>query len=211
MNGKTGRVVVACCALCAAAGLVAFMVVRTGGVKAAPQVLSDVGKFRAGAALGEERAGFSGRAKLMVFASAGDPGWSALQACLTNPALEAELSVFTPVLIDEQVDLATEDVLRERDGLRVVVRALNGKFLGGLQVGFRCDELVDLLHSIRANTTLGLERSPIYSLLMRTPEPIDALLQEGKRADAEKAVEFLIEFEGSGSPAVAAAEARLGQ
>jgi hypothetical protein len=209
MNGKTGRVILVCCGLCAVAGVLSFGIMRSGGVGAAPQALTDVGRFRVGAALGEERAGFSGRAQLMVFASADDPGWSALQACLTDPTLEAELSSFTPVLIDERVDIAAEEVLRQRDSLRVVVRGLNGKFLGGLAVGFRCDELVELLRSIGANTIMAPDKSPIYSVLLRTSEPIDSLMNEGQRAQAERFVEFLREFEGGGSPAVVAAESRL--
>jgi hypothetical protein len=211
MNGKMGRVVVACCVLCAAAGGVAFMIMRTGGVRAAPQVLADVGRFRVGAALGEERAGFSGLPKLQVFASADDPAWSTIQACLTSAAVEAELSFFTPVLIDERLEPEVEQVLHERDGLRVVVRGLNGKFLGGLPAGFRCDELVEILRSIRANTIMAPDKSPIYSLLLQTAEPIDSLLNEGQRAAAEKFVGFLSEFEGASSPAVLAAEARLGR
>ena len=156
-------------------------------------------------------AGFSGLPKLMVFASPNDPGWTALQVCLVDPVLEAELSAFTPVLVDERVDFLTEATLRQRDGLRVVVRGLNGKFLGGLPVGFRCDELLALLQSIRADTTMAPDKSPIYSVLLRTPEPIDSLLNQGERATAEKVVDFLREFEGAGSPAVAAAESRLSQ
>jgi hypothetical protein len=209
MNGKTGRFVVACCVLFAVAGGVAFMILRTGGVRAAPQALADVGRLRVGSALGEERAGFSGRPKVLVFTSATDPQWSAIQACLLSLSAEAELSSFTPVLVDETLDADEERVLRERDGLRVVVRGLNGKFWGGLPAGFRCEELLALLHSIRTEMIQLPEKSPIYARLLESTEPIDWLIQEGQLARAQKFVEFLAEFEGTGSPACTAAQARL--
>jgi hypothetical protein len=209
MNTKTGRVVVACCVFSTLAGLGGFLALRTGGVGASQQAIEDVGLFRVGAMLGEERAGFSGLPKLQVFADAADPGWASLQACLTAPGLQEALAGFTPVLIDERADLETEKVLRERDGARVVARGLNGKVLGALPAGFTCADLLDLLIEIQANTLQSPEKSPIYARLLETTEPIDVLVSQGQAERAAKFVEFLAEFEGAQSPAVMAAEARL--
>src|SRR6267143_1594648 len=75
MNSKAGRTIVALCALSALAGLVTYAFLGSSRVTA--QALPDAGKFKVGSALGEERAGFSGRAKVQVFTSSADPNWSA--------------------------------------------------------------------------------------------------------------------------------------
>jgi hypothetical protein len=123
---------------------------------AAPRAAAtdDIGRFKLGAAAGEERAGFSGLAKLQVFANASDPDWETVSAMLTAPEVEAELGFFTPILVDPAADVAAESRLRQRDGLQVIVRALNGKFLGGLRRGFTRGELVDLLAGIRRETII---------------------------------------------------------
>ena len=191
--------------------VVSVAFVGGGGRKARAQALPDAGKFRVGSALGEDRAGFSGRAKVQVFTSFGAPEWASLSQCLQSPQVEAEMGFFTGVLVDGAAELEVETVLRERDGLGVVVRALNGAVLGGLKAGFTCAELVELLHSIRANATGEAEKSPIYADLLESTAPIDALLLNGERAKAEKFVGFLKEFEDPQSAAVKNAEARLKQ
>jgi hypothetical protein len=174
-------------------------------------VLGDAGRFRAGAQLGEDRAGFSGRHKVMVFANPDLPGWAELEACLRNAAVEAELGVFTPVLVDERSDLETEAGLRARHGLGLVARSLSGKLLGVLPRGFSCADLVALLRHFQVENPVPPEKSPLYARLLESPQPIDDLIQRGERARAEKVVEMLREFEGAASLAVAAAEARLGR
>lgn len=181
------------------------------GTAATAQVLPDLGAFRVGSELGEERASFSGRPKVQVFATAEPAEWTALSSCLESPQVEAEMGVFTGILIDEAAEPTVEDTFRERDGLRVVVRALNGGFLGGLPQGFTCDDLVGLLRSLRQDDPSEPERSPIYANLLESPAVIDYLSEKGERARAERFVALLEEFEGATSPAVQAAKARLGQ
>jgi hypothetical protein len=193
-------------------GLAGFFL---GGRKAplggAQEALSQVGRFRVGAELGEERAAFSGRPKLLVFASPEDGGWADLASCLTDPALSEDLSYFTPILVDERADLETERRLREENGLRVVARAKNGKYLGGLTAGFGCGELADLIAGIRANARLSLDRSPLYSVLVRDPSAIDAIAAESGIEAANRFADLLGELEGAGSPVVQEIEARLGR
>ena len=114
---------------------------------AGAQALPDSGKFRAGSALGEERAGFSGRTVVQVFATAGTVEWSSIDACLKSAAIEAQMGFFTGVLVDEAAEPTVEATLRERDGLRVVVRDLSGAYLGGLAAGFSCEDLAAPLES----------------------------------------------------------------
>lgn len=194
-----------------ALGAVAVYATLGTRAKVAAQALPDVGRFRAGSAAGEERAGFSGRAKVQVFASASASDWNTISACLQSREVEAEMPFFTGVLIDEKAEPTVEQVFRERDGLRVVVRALNGGFLGGLPAGFKCQDLADLLKSIHAQATSAPEKSPIYANLLESTAALDDLLQKQEGAKAARFVDLLDELEGSTSPAVQAAKAKLGK
>jgi hypothetical protein len=210
MSRRTGRSIIGVCAVGMTGA--ALLLYTLGGARegATAQALEEPGRFRLGAELGAERAGFSGLPLLYVFADPADPGWTGLAACLSSAWVEAELGSFTPVLIDERTDGATEATLRRR-GLQVIARGLNGKLLGGLPHGASCEELILLLGAIRSSMIQSPEPSPIYAVLRRTPEPIEELLRRGERARAERLVDFLAEFEGEESPAVAAARERLGQ
>ena len=211
MSKRAKRGLAASAVLAVLAGLGIYAVVASGRTTAGAQTLPDAGKFRSGSGLGEERAGFSGRSKVLVFTSAADPEWPTIEACLQTGALEAELGRFTGVLVDPAAEPEVEAALRERAGFRVVVRSLNGAFLGGLPAGWGCQELVELLRSIRGEAAGDPERSPIYANLLESTAAIDALLLEGAREKAERFVGLLEEFEGPESPAVQAARARLGR
>jgi hypothetical protein len=195
--------------LLALAVSVAFVGGAGGAAKA--QALPDVGKFRVGSALGEERCGFSGRAKVSVFASFNSPAWSSISECLQSAAIESEMDFFTGVLVDEAAEPDVEAVYRERDGLRVIVRGIGGGFLGCLPAGFTCQELVDLLRLVRASATSAPEKSPIYVNLLESTAVLDDLVARGEAAKAERYVALLEEFEGSSSPAVQAARAKVGR
>jgi hypothetical protein len=190
---------------------VSFAFVGGAGGAAKAQALPDVGKFRVGSTLGEERCGFSGRAKVLVFTSPDSPDWTALSQCLQSTDVVAQMDFFTGVLVDEKAEPDVEAALRARDGLGVVVRALNGGFLGGLASGFGCKDLVGLLNSIRESQTSPPEKSPLYANLLERTAPIDDMLQNGERAKAEKFAGFLEELEGASSPAVQAVKAKLGK
>jgi hypothetical protein len=191
------------------------MSTRGGRAGAAQVALADAGRFRAGAELGRQRAEFSGRAQVLVFADPDAPGWTELEACLRDAAVEAELGAFTPVLVDARTaagaDAEVEGGLRARFGLGVVARSLSGKLLGALPVGFRCGELVAFLRQVAAENPIPAEKSPIYARLLESPEPIVDLVARGERERASKYVDFLREFEGPSSSAVIAARAGLGQ
>ena len=192
-------------------GYLAFS--RSAGTQEPGDVVAprDVGKFRVGSALGEERAGFSGRAQVLVFTTADAKDWPAISACLESTAVEAEMNFFTGVLVDEVAEPGVERVFRERDGLRVIVRGLGGGFLGCLPAGFACQEFVDLLRAVRLSATSAPEKSPIYVNLLESTAVLDDLIAKGKRSDAAKYVGLLEELEGSLSPAVQAAKAKLGK
>jgi hypothetical protein len=173
--------------------------------------MPDVGKFRVGSQLGEERAGFSGRAMVQVFAQAGTVEWTAISECLASPEVEAEMYFFTGVLVDEALEPNVERLHREVDNLRVVVRGLNGAYLGGLPAGFTCTDLVELLRWVRARSVMRPRPSPIYLSLLESSASITDLIQRGEGERAVKYAEFLKELEGASSPAVQAAEAALGR
>ena len=187
------------------------MLSKPGGTEEADKApsLTDVGKFRVGSHLGDERAGFSGRPKLQVFTTTADPELAVIAACLQSAEVESELHFFTPILVDGAQEPEVEKLLRQRDNLRVIVRALHGGFLGGLPAGFTCADLVHLLKLIQAHSNGPPEKSPIYALLVAEPEAIDGYLDAGEKDRALRFVELLREFEGEDSPAVAAVEARL--
>jgi hypothetical protein len=208
MKSKSGRVIVACGVLAAVTGLLIYAFIAKGA-GAAAQALPDTGRFKVGSTLGEERAGFSGRPKVQVFASAGSPDWPAISTCLQSAELEAEMGSFVGVLVDAGLEPQVEAAERQRDGLQVVVRSLGGGFLGGLRAGFTCAELVNLLRVIRANSNPEVEKSPAYASLLDSPDLVDYLEAQGKGGDAAKFVDFLKEFEGASSPAAVAAESRL--
>ena len=218
MHGTSGRFAVTCLILAVPLGCASFLLLRTGTeaqveepTVPAVSSLAPIGEFRVGATLGRARAGFSGKPLLQVFTHAGDPNSAATQACLLSAAVIGELDLFTPILVDEDIDTDCEKRIRDRDGLGVVVRGLNGKFLGGLSHGFSCDALTDLLQSIRRHMIRKPEKSPIYARLLDDPAAtIDWLTQRGEPERAARYVEFLGEFEGAAHPATTAAAARLG-
>jgi hypothetical protein len=201
------------------AAVIVVFVPRSGAAKA--QALPDIGKFRAGSVLGEERAGFSGRPKLQVLLDPGDPRLEEVAACLRSAEVEAALDSFTPILIDAgaESEAEVERVHRERDGLRVIVRGLDGGFRGGLREGFGCADLLGLLDAVRRHSSGPPEKSPIYALLVAHPEAIEVFATEDEvasggvgRSGRERALRYLDllrEFEGEESPAVKAVEARL--
>ena len=212
MNTKSGRIFLACCVATVLGGLVAYgvLVTRSGG-RAAAQALSDVGKFKVGSTVGMERAGFSGRVMVQVFTTADDPNWPAISACLQSAEVEAEMGAFVGVLVDARAEPEVESAFRRKHGLQLIVRGLNGAFLGGLKTGFKCPDLVGLLKSIRVGLNREIEKSPIYTSLMLSPDAIDYFKTRSQTAKAARFVELLKEFEGESSPAVQAAEARLNQ
>jgi hypothetical protein len=211
MSRKTGRAIAASCVLGAVVGvgILIYGVAPGGGIAA--QVLPDVGSFKAGSELGMERAGFSGRAMVQVFTQAGSPEWTAISQCLGSAEIEEEMHFFTGVLVDEKGEPGVESVFRERDGLNVVVRGLNGAFLGGLRTGFTCEELLILLRSVRRRTIAHRDLSPIYANLLESAAPITDMVQKGEGDRAARYVDLLKEFEGASSPAVRSAEAALGR
>lgn len=179
-------------------GLLATLLATAVGAEDIPG-LPDVGKFRVGSVLGEERAGFSGSPKVQVFTNFGDPDWPAIAFCLEDPRVQVEMEAFTGVLVNDILEPNVEREFREGNGLQVIVRALNGGFLGALHRGFSCDELVDLLAAIRASSSEP-EKSPIYALLVDTPAVIDTVIDVDGCDRAARFVAFLTEFEGAASP-----------
>jgi hypothetical protein len=170
-----------------------------------------VGKFKVGSAVGMERAGFSGRAMVQVFTTADDPNWPTISSCLQNTEVEAEMASFVGVLVDARAEPSVESRFRGKHGLQLILRGVNGAFLGGLKTGFQCGDLIALLRAIRASMNPEIEKSPIYTSLMLSPDAIDYFKSRGQTAKAAKFVELLKEFEGDSSPAVQAAQARLNQ
>jgi hypothetical protein len=186
-----------------------MLTIREAGVAA--QALPDVGRFKVGSAAGMERAGFSGRPMVEVFTTADDPTWPAISQCLQSAELDAEMDSFVGVLVDARSEPAVESRFRGKHRLQLIVRGLNGAFLGGLKTGFQCADLIALLKSIRASMNREIEKSPIYTSLMLSPDAVDYFKSRGETPKAARFVELLKEFEGESSPAVEAAEARLSQ
>jgi len=207
MSRNAGRAVVASCTLVVVVG-VGVIYTAFLGDRVAAQAIPDVGKFRAGSELGEERAGFSGRHRLFLFVTPSSPEWDALTSCLQSPEVVGKMDNFAGILIDPTSERNVEPILRKRDGLQVVIRGLNGEFFGGLRSGFTCDDLATLLDSVNAFAPFT-EKSPIYSMLLDSAEPINALKRQGKVDVAAKFVELLAEFEGSDSESVKRAETEL--
>ena len=211
MSRNAGRAIAASCTLGVIVGAGVLVYTAFVGDRAVAQVIPDVGKFRSGSELGEERAGFSGRAKVLVFSNAGSAEWTSVANCLQSEAVVAEIDFFTGVLVDEVAEPEVEHYLRE-NGQRVVIRGLQGQVLGLLPVGYTCDELTALLRSVREVSTTAPEPSPIYVGLVERPlEVVDDLVANGRTADANRYVDLLEEFEGSASPAVQTAKGRLGR
>jgi hypothetical protein len=207
MHTRTGKVLLAVSGLVVCGGVAAFL---TLGGSAQTAALSDVGRFRAGSALGERRAGFSGRPKVQVFADRSARDWPGLEACLKSPEVGALLDRFTPVLADasDPAEAGAEADLRAA-GFQVVVRGLDGGFLGGLGAGHDCAALVGLLAAVRDGLPAEPKESPMCTLLRERPEVVDEMLRQGNRAEAEECLELLRELDGEGSGVVAAVEARL--
>lgn len=199
---------------CAGGALVFFLLLRAPGAGRGAQGLdgapaSATPQFLQGFERGVERAGFSGRSMVIVFSGA-RPADMTLKECLESEAVTRSMDRFTGILVDEAAEPQVESILRKRDGLKVVVRGLNGALLGGIQDGFKCQDLSSLLLAVRSNMPGEPEKSPIYANLLESPGAITHLVSEGKRDEAVKYVEFLRELEGAESPAVRAAEAALG-
>ena len=177
-----------------------------------PAALGDLGAFRVGAALGEERAAFSGFAKLTVFLDPASAERDFVEACLSDAAIAADLVAFTPILVDASAtdDAAVEATLRTQ-GFQIVIRRMSGEFLGGLMVGFDCAELIDLLRAVRAGDSKPPARDELYRILLADPPSIDAVVAGAGFERAHLAYELLREFEGAESSIVQAVGARLGR
>ncbi|MBI4601484.1 MAG: hypothetical protein HY721_05910 [Planctomycetes bacterium] len=212
MSQKAKRGIAAMVIVGGLAGLGIYVAVAVVSPAATAQSLPDTGRFRAGSELGAERAGFSGRTMVTVFTSAAAPEWPAIAECLGSAAVTAETDpYFVGILVDETLEPEVEKPERDA-GARVIVRALNGAFLGGLPAGFTCAELVELLKSLRQRIFFASEKSPIYANLLERPEAVvDAMVLAGEALKAARYVAFLEELEGAGSLAVQAAKGRLGQ
>jgi len=158
--------------------------------------LQDTGAFRVGAELGEERTGFSGRLKYTIFTSTSDPHWPDIAACLGGPLIAPEMEYYVGVLVDETVDLTTEEILRSR-GFSGVGRSLQGGVFGLLPEGFTC---LDLLRELQ-NARIGRfnEKSPIYAVLLDRPDAIIDTARLSGCDTAAKFANFIDEFEGEES------------
>ena len=95
-----------------------------------------------------------------------------------------------------------------RNGARVVIRSMKGRFLGALQAGFDCAQLLELLTQARTATTIPPQPSPIRIFLRQNPEAIASIAQTDGMGKAERYVELFREFDGD-SEAVRRAEAEL--
>ncbi len=188
------------CAIVAAGAVVCAALLGHRAVVA--QAVVDVGHFRVGSALGEERSGFSGRSKVIVFAGS---------ECLESPAVTAEMDFFVGVIVDPRAEPEVESYLREHEH-GVVIRGLQGQVIALLPDSYTCEELVGLLRFVRESSVRGPEPSPIYwNLVERPQEVVDDLLANDRGQDALRYAEMLEEFEGAGSPAVQTVNARLGR
>src|SRR6266545_2807486 len=98
MKSNAGKIIVACCVLCAV-GIFIGLFLKVGGWVQA-QTITDVGKFKVGSVLGMERSGFTGRPMLQVFTDSSSPDWPLIQNCLQSPEVEAEMGFYTGVLVD---------------------------------------------------------------------------------------------------------------
>lgn len=211
MKSTAGKVIVALCVLgMLGAFPIIYSLFPVGAGGQTVQELTPVGKFLIGSALGHERAGFSGRPMVQVFTRADAPDWPYIAACLQSAEVEAEMPFFVGVLVDERLEPDVEENFRAR-GLKVIISGLNGSFLGGLFLGFSCENFVGLLRSVRLSSARSPEKSSIYARLLETPEAIDAFILRGELDKAVRFVDLLKEFEGPTHPAVLAAEARLAQ
>lgn len=219
MSAKAKRslsVVVVLSVVGVSAGAILFLTFLSApgaGQEAPASPLTDIGRFRVGSELGEGRAGFSGMAKVMVFARSSftDAERAALASVLQSAEVEAALVGFTPILVDVEAEPTVEEGLRVQAGWGVVVRGLSGGVLGGLHESFTAREFVDFLDGLRFQASLSAEKSPIYGRLLETSAPISDLVAQGERQRAANFVDFLREFEGQNSPAYVSAREALGQ
>ena len=95
-----------------------------------------------------------------------------------------------------------------RNGARVVIRSMKGRFLGALQEGFDCAQLLELLTQARTATTIPPQPSPMRIFLRQNPEAIASIAQTDGIGKAERYVELFREFDGD-TEAVRRAEAEL--
>ena len=176
-----------------------------------PIAREDVGRFRWGSAAAKERAGLSGLPLVYVFTSPQDANWFAVRECLVMAEASGALEGYTAVLIDSSDP--SEDALEQRareNGLQVLIRLLVGKFQGGLDRGFLCGDLIELLESARSSVTMPPQPSPLLTQLRRDPSVIDWLVEKRGREGAEKIARFFREIDGD-TEAVRDVEARLTQ
>jgi hypothetical protein len=199
-------------------GLLAVMIVislsiasilPSGGAGAVlQQEIQEPESFKFGAESGHERAGFSGRPMLEIFASPEDPSWPALFTLLQSPEVQAAMDGFTGILVDERQDPDVEKT-RRAEGYQVIARSLSGAYLGGLKSGFTSRELGDFLQALKASHAPRIEKSPIYNRLLESPEEISEVLLKQGRPRAERLSELLEEFAGPENEAVVEVKARL--
>ena len=192
---------------CLALGVVWFQKTHANQEVPAGQ-LDDIGVFKFGSALGEERAGFSGRTRVIVLTSAREV--ASLSGCLRSLGVEAHMAALTGVLVDTEVEPEVESDLRERENARVVVKGLEGQILGVLREGYSCDELAQLLEAVTARMSGPPRPSPIYMNLLERPADVARdFVSRGEAAVAAKYVQLLEELEGTANAAVQAARGEL--
>jgi hypothetical protein len=181
------------------------------GAGAAPgDPLADIGPFRLGVASGTERAAFTGAPFVYVFLDRSDSDLARASAALADPEVAQLMRGFTGVLLDAADEAArdTEPELRSQ-GLRVVVRALSGKFLGGIETPFGAEDLKTLLASVLRRHPHAAARSPLYSLLRTVPDAIARVVEAEGPEKAAWYVDLMAEAEGPESEAVVALRERI--
>lgn len=212
MSKRQGHVLLTSLGMIALAGAgVGAFFLGGGGQDPQASALADVGAFKVGSAVGEERAGFSGRPKVQVFISADDPTWPTLQACLASAEVQTAVAPFVGVIVDPKADPETEAILRQRGDHTVIARGLSGKLYGSLPATFTCENLTSFLNTLAASLPATPEKSPIYASLMDDQKALDGLIQAGAGEKANRFVELLEEFEGASNVKVLAAKAKLGK
>jgi len=151
--------------------------------------------FIRGHQLGSGLAGFSGRPMVLVFGDSRIPGWDDFLNSCEADATIAQLLKTT--FVGVFVDIATEGEVADSNGIgkesTIIIKDLRGPLLGILEGNFTCEDLLASLDM--ASRHVAIERSSLYSALLRSTTILDRLVEEGRAGDAENAVRWLEHFE----------------
>lgn len=155
-------------------------------------------------ATGHDRAGFAGRAMVLVFGEGGLAVWGEfLSSCEADPRLEELLTTFYQgVFVDVTADPATAALYGNPKPPTVLIKDLRGPILARIQGEVTCEALRAEME--KAKGRAAMEKSPAYTRLLQGTDLFDELATKDELPEVARLVKLFRHFEGDRQEVLAA-------